>query len=136
MSHPLILCPALLLSALAVLPSAAAGQVTIEVPDTLACDCRLEVNHVATLADPDGSAGLSEPLVVHRTDGGAYLVVPLNDQGALLAFDRDGRFLRRVGRSGQGPQEFRGILAVHRGQGDSTLFLDALNSGWWYSTVS
>jgi hypothetical protein len=120
--------PALLLSALAWLPSAVVGQGAIEVPDTLACDCRLELNHVAALADPDGRAGLSEPLVVHRTAGGAYLVVPLSDQGALLAFDGAGGFIRRIGRSGQGPREFRGILAVSRGQGDSTLVLDALNS--------
>ncbi len=101
------------------------AQETVSVPEEPACSCWLEAELVATLVDDDGRAGLSNPLVVERTAGGQYLVVPANRQGAVLLFDSLGTFVRPVGRPGDGPQEFRGVIAIQPGLGDSILIMDA-----------
>lgn len=103
----------------------AQAQETVPVPDEPACSCWLEAELVTTLRDDDGRAGLSNPLVVERTAGGQYLVVPANRQAAVLLFDSLGAFVRLVGRPGEGPQEFRGVMAIQPGLADSVLILDA-----------
>ncbi len=42
----------------------------------------------------------------------------------ILLFDMSGRYLRSVGRSGEGPGEFLGLARIDRGQGDSIIAWD------------
>jgi hypothetical protein len=106
----------------------AALQKAVLVPEAVACDCRLELTQVTTLTDPDGRAGLSAPLVMERTSDGRYLVVPTRQQGTVLLFDASGRYEKTIGRVGQGPHEFRAIIAIRGGLADSTVLMDAGNS--------
>jgi hypothetical protein len=107
--------------------SAALAQEVVQVPDSLVCACHLEVEHVVTLTDFDGRAGLSRPLAVERTFDGHYLVVPSSRQGAVLLFDSTGSYAGLVGRPGQGPGEFGAVLAIRPGRGDSIVIMDAGN---------
>ncbi|HEX6068991.1 MAG TPA: 6-bladed beta-propeller [Longimicrobiaceae bacterium] len=95
--------------------------------DQPGCACALRVEHVVTLSDVDGRAGLSRHLVIERVPGGHYLVVPVRRQDAVLVFDSAGRFLRNAGRSGAGPGEFASVQAIRRGRGDTTVVMDSGN---------
>lgn len=104
------------------------AQEIVRIGDRPACDCSILVERVVTLADPDGRAGLALPLTLARLNDGRFLVVTTIDQTSLLAFDATGRFMRRVGRRGGGPDEFGGILAIRNGPGDSIVVSDAMNA--------
>lgn len=56
------------------------------------------------------------------------IVAPLDDppSGAIGVFDSTGRFVRRIGRAGGGPGEFRDVESVGFGPGDSIWVVDRL----------
>jgi hypothetical protein len=116
-------------SAIALLSaSSLGGQEIVRIGDAPACDCEIRIEHVVTLADLDGRAGLASPLTLTRLPDGRFLVVTSIDQTSILLFDATGRFVRRAGRRGGGPDEFGGILAIRSGPADSIHVLDAMNA--------
>jgi 6-bladed beta-propeller protein len=60
---------------------------------------------------------------VVRLQGGDYAIADWDGQ-AILVFDRRGRFLRRLGRNGAGPGEYRAPVLVQKLPGDSLLIWD------------
>jgi hypothetical protein len=105
----------------------AAAQATVVISEDVGCECRLDVERVTRLSDPDGRAGLSSPLVIERISEGRYLVVPATQQGTILLFNSSGRYERSIGRVGQGPGEFRAVVAIRTGLADSTVLMDGGN---------
>jgi hypothetical protein len=81
---------------------------------------RLELLHRVQPAEGD-SGELMQPQDLALTDDGTLLVSESGD-AHVKVFDASGRFLRRIGRNGQGPGEFRvGFLAA---RGDTLLVQD------------
>lgn len=64
------------------------------------------------------------PMVARFPDG--RMVVSVHT--ALKYFDRDGKFIKTVGREGAGPEDFRAINAICRITGDTLLVFDGGNS--------
>jgi hypothetical protein len=62
-----------------------------------------------------------------RLSGGS-IVVADRRSGEIRVFDDAGRFVRRFGRTGQGPGEFRSLADVRASRGDSIVAWDALTS--------
>lgn len=100
--------PILLLST----PALPAQQVLDWGDFELCNDCELEVTELVRLGDAEGPGIIegSGRLVTWDRELG-YLLYPVN--GAYIkVFGHDGTFQRKIGREGDGPGEFRGILDV------------------------
>ena len=83
--------------------------------------CTIQVQIVTNLAfEPERTAGL--PAAVHRDQKGRYWVFRPPDPPAV--FDRQGAFVRSVGRTGQGPGEFVAAVYGSALPGDSILIVD------------
>ena len=83
---------------------------------------------IADSAAPPGHEfnGISS---AHRRSDGTILVA--NSGAAELAlFDSSGRFVKTVGRKGQGPGEFQGPIAVFAWRADSVVVFDPANLRW------
>ena len=74
---------------------------------------------VLTLGDDEGPGVLGFPTAVTRDAQGRFLVVTEAETNAILVFDSAGRFVRSVGSRGDGPGEYRWILALAKGPGDT-----------------
>jgi hypothetical protein len=100
------------------------GQTMIE--DRLVCPaCKVEFTEEVRFAELDGpGALLTEPSSVARDRFGRYWVVA-HGQMLPAIFDRNGSFVRAVGRRGSGPGEFQGPYLVDILPGDSSLIMDA-----------
>jgi hypothetical protein len=68
-------------------------------------ECRVELEQIVVLGDSIGPGMLQEQSVL-ATDGRGRFYVTSPDDPTIAVFDGGGRFLRRVGRRGQGPGEF------------------------------
>lgn len=87
--------------------------------------CRIELERVATLGQFGDSvlfAGL--PQVQEDGSGGFLVVAVPTYPDRILRYDRAGRLLETIGRAGDGPGEFRLIIGVEVGQGDSIFVAD------------
>ena len=56
---------------------------------------------------------------------GRFLVAPVVTPGTIAVFDSAGSFVKSLGRSGDGPGEFREVSAIQQGSADSILVLDS-----------
>ena len=105
---PLLFLPFLSLAA----PALRAQEVLNWDDFELCNDCEIEITELVRLGDADGP-GIIEGggrLVAWDREHG-YLVYPVN--GAYIkVFGHDGTFQRKIGREGDGPGEFRGIIDV------------------------
>lgn len=101
-------------------PRVAAGQVSERlIADAPACStCRIAVVNYTTIAD---TLLIDGPIDMARDSRGRFYTV-LSRYGLVAVFDERGKFLRVIGRTGEGPGEYRGLRAVAIGLGD-TLFL-------------
>jgi hypothetical protein len=104
------------------------GQPTLEAQDRVitargCSSCTIAATQRVVFRTGDPRASLSfTPLQTHRDGRGRYFVLV---QGQLpLVFSSDGRFLRELGRSGEGPGEFRSATFIASLPGDSLLILD------------
>ena len=52
-----------------------------------------------------------------------YIVVSCRMQTQVFLFSRDGRFIRRIGRQGQGPGEYTGVFGVFIDEGRNRIFV-------------
>lgn len=99
-------------------PSLLAATVTLpagaqELRDCTGCEVGLE--EVAVLGGVEAGEGfVGRPHVVLQFPDGRYLLADRHDQGRLKFYDPDGRFLRSVGREGEGPGEYQIIQSVTR----------------------
>lgn len=76
-------------------------------------DCRITIDAVVRLGDPDGEGMISHPPYVARDRRGRYYVTSRQGSDQVpLVFDSQGHFLQRLGRPGGGPGEFRGADAI------------------------
>ena len=118
-------CVAVALALLAPQPLRGQDAPTQTVPDAVSCDaCAITVRQLVRLGAEDGDGSLSGfPTAVRADSRGRYWVLEWRRPPRL--FDANGRFMRNVGRIGQGPGEF--VFAFDAGQvaGDSILVIDA-----------
>lgn len=90
---------------------------------------RIALRPVATLSGVGDSIDLGIGMPALSASG--LIIVPLDypPSGAVGVFDSAGRFVRRIGRSGGGPGEFRAVRSVGLGPGDSLWVTDQLFRG-------
>lgn len=120
---PLIRSPrfvaALLLTGVNALPAQTTGRV-----ESCQAPCLLIPERIASLGEQDGPGYVGRPnSIVQRSDG-SFVVVERSDQDRFKVFDVDGRFIRTVGRAGEGPGEFKTTQFVSLLAGDSIEIYD------------
>lgn len=89
----------------------------------------IELRSVATLSGVGDSIDLGTGMPAVSASG--WIVAPLDfpPSGAVGVFDSTGRFVRRIGRSGGGPGEFRTVQSLGLGPGDSVWVIDEMFRG-------
>lgn len=94
--------------------------------DSSASTATIQLSTVVTLRGLDDSIDLD--LGLPAISGGGLIAAPLLYQpsGAVGLYDSSGTFLRRIGRSGGGPGEFRRVQSVGFGPGDSLWVVDQM----------
>lgn len=104
------------------LPRAASGQVVV--PDAPTCSsCKLSIRVLATIGDLDGPGSLPGLPGSIAVDGRGNYWVSFSSSLPMV-FDSAGRFIREVGRKGQGPGEFNYPGVITALPGDSVLVAD------------
>lgn len=106
-------------------PQTVSAQRTVEISDRLSCRrCEITRTPLPALGEESGEGIIESELsqAIQDREGRVYLAGPYATR--ILVFDRDGRFLRVVGRPGHGPGEFAGIGSFHVGPGDSLFVFD------------
>lgn len=91
--------------------------------------CALHIEKVVRLSDPEsgirGSGG--NLTVVDRDSRGRYWVADFGSRKNVVVFSPDGRLLKKIGRDGSGPGEFRNLVSVIVGRGDTVFAVDPSN---------
>lgn len=110
---------------IALVPLPAASQ-DVTIADAPTCpDCSIELQPLVTLGD-SGEGYVSATTNVVRTDDG-FLLVLIDEPYRITEFDASGAFVRRVGRRGEGPGEFKNIRTLVVGPSDSVFAFDGGN---------
>ena len=79
----------------------------ILIPDRISCpECRISVSRIAAVGDSTGSGILGEYGSLRRFSDGHYFVQTGVQPGTILVFGPDGRYLKSIGRRGEGPGEY------------------------------
>lgn len=90
--------------------SSADAQTVVSVGDRPSCPaCSAILHPVAALGGADDPAGFAPLVQVARNSRGEYVVSSPTFVGELFVYGSDGRFLRTVGRRGEGPGEFNRV---------------------------
>ncbi len=113
------------LVACALLPQVGMAQRIVEISDRPSCRrCEIHRTPLPSLGDESGEGIIESELsrAVQDSRGRVYLAGPYANQ--ITVFDSRARFLKRLGRPGNGPGEFAGIGSLHVGPGDSLFVLD------------
>jgi hypothetical protein len=114
-----------LLAALAFLAAATTAAAQVTIPDVPNCaNCRIEIEELFTFGAFDGPGSLAGPGRI-GVDGAGRIWY--SDGPVPQVFDAEGRYLRALGREGEGPGEYRGVYTWSRLPGDSTLVFDEGN---------
>lgn len=106
-------------------PQTVSAQRTVEISDRPSCRrCEIQRIPLPALGDESGEGIIESDFsrAVQDSRGRVYLAGPYASQ--ILVFDKQGRFVRRIGRLGGGPGEFNGIGSLHVGPGDSLFVFD------------
>jgi hypothetical protein len=107
--------------------SAVAQPVTRLTAPPSCARCTVALEKLATIGGADLDVTVRAVDVAARTSTGQFVVGHIEDQ-YLSLFDQRGRFVRRIGRQGGGPGEYRAINAVEVGVGDSVHVFDNANA--------
>jgi hypothetical protein len=100
---------------------------TLVIPPSLLCrECQLELELQATLGTEEGEGHVDLSVTVARSER-QYLVVNRSSPSEIRVFDLAGRFVRKVGRLGSGPGEFRLIWNMVVSPGDMLHVIDREN---------
>lgn len=117
------MAPAMLLAAI-LLGFVSTQGVVREVDDYTCPECRISVDSLVTLGDRDGP-GMLESYFGHvrRDSRGRYFLT--SSLPYFWVFSPDGQVVRRIGRDGEGPGEFRAASGVVIDGGDSIRVFDS-----------
>jgi hypothetical protein len=88
-------------------------------------NCAIHADTLLQIRDPEGRAGLAAPSGITRTSAGSWVVTSFENPGRVSLFSSTGRFVRTVGRTGDGPGEFRSATLATFGPGDSVWIFDS-----------
>ena len=94
-----------------------AGQRVVEVSGEVSClECRITMDTVLTIGGLDGPGShlvddASRVLVDHR----GRILVTTTPSNEIAVFSADGKFLREIGGTGEGPGEYYGITNIYVG---------------------
>jgi hypothetical protein len=97
------------------------GQAVLRQTPRLTCRECLHLTHVVEIGD-DSLGYVNRTRAVIRDHAGGYLVARNTD---IVAFTADGKFSRAVGREGSGPGEYRHLITMIAGPGDSITVFDS-----------
>jgi hypothetical protein len=91
--------------------------------------CVLRIEKGPRLIDPSGGMGRFFNLaMIDRDSKGRYWVAVYGSHMNALVFDSTGKLIKRIGREGAGPGEFRSLISLVIGPGDTVhAFDEALN---------
>jgi hypothetical protein len=114
------------LEAMSHFPSGAGDSTLRRIVDSARCaNCRLETKHVVTISDDQYPIRSRGSRFVARDSRGRLLVAGAD--GGVGIFDSLGRFSRSLGRRGDGPGEYRHVVSVGFGPGDSVFVWDRVH---------
>jgi hypothetical protein len=111
---------------LTIVANMAVGQKLLAVSGSASCSkCSITVNAFVENGgtDGDGALPIAQPLVARDQRGRIYAYG--GGIEGVIVYDSAGTFLRRIGRAGSGPGEFRGVSGVVGIGGDSVAVIDA-----------
>jgi hypothetical protein len=110
-------------------PASATAQDVVRVPDSPACRaCRIEAERIVRLGSATDPVTPDRVVSVAVDSRGYYYVAPAVGFAEIILYDAQGRFLRTLGRTGQGPGEFGHVLFLAIAPGDTLFAFDrALN---------
>jgi hypothetical protein len=110
-----------------VVPTQAHAQQRVELGARRGCEtCTIELERMVTLGDRQGEGYVGFPAGVGQLSTGEWVMVQVEHLSQIAVFGPGGEFRRRVGRLGSGPGEFRQIMYLGVGPGDSVRVYDAL----------
>lgn len=97
----------------------------ITIDSSLACVCRIVYDSVAVVGGADPDRGVASGMQVSRDGlGNLYIAQVFNPQ-TIQVHDPSGRYVRSIGRGGEGPGEFLGLPRPPVfGRGDTLFVLD------------
>ena len=102
------------------------GRFRLLVQDAVGlCTTCVRLEELVVLGDMAGDGFIQSSRVATRDSLGRYWI---GQEESLKVYDSDGRFLREVGRAGQGPQEFVRIASVHADSDGRVHVLDPRNT--------
>ena len=121
---PRIAGPLLLFLMAFPIPASAQAPDTVRVPPGISCeDCRILLDSVAFLGDEAGNGFVDETNEVAASSE-HFFVVHRVVSSDIRVFNRDGSFLRVLGRKGEGPGEYQNIKALWVSQRDTLHVID------------
>lgn len=105
-------------------PSVLGAQVDTVLVSGSCSSCGINLERVAVLGGVDLPFELTIASQIAVTSDGRLIVGPTANEAELAVFDRAGRFDHTLGRSGDGPGEYRQIRAVLASRADSVKVLE------------
>lgn len=105
-------------------PALLYSQPAVEFRGPSCVSCELVLEKVAVLGGSSSDFEITRTSPVTRDGGGNFYVASAREPGVIGVFDSGGRFVRRIGRRGQGPGEFQQPHALIGGRGDTLHVLD------------
>jgi hypothetical protein len=104
------------------------AQATIELRGEPSCrTCRIVLEPVAVLDDREAPGALGHTQNLSRDSRGRLYLVPPRARSPIAVFDSTGAFLTWIGRTGEGPGEYRVITRIDVLPGDTLIVYDARN---------
>ena len=102
------------------------AQRVLKLGEGRACDdCTVRIERVVTLGEAEGEGYVGYPTGFGRLRNGDWILVHPENSTQITLFTPDGRFRRRHGRPGGGPDEYSWITFLQAGAGDSVRVYDA-----------
>jgi hypothetical protein len=117
-----------LVASLAVPSIPATGQDVVEIPRQPGCrGCSIEFQRIATLGQADGPGIIEGDNTSAVADGRGRYFLYYAYRPWVKVYDAQGRFIKSLGREGEGPGEFRGVGIVRVSAGDTIHVFDGDN---------